>query len=65
MNAGDQLKLIRQGFTIIRADIENKLIKCKTNQQNNWHTLDKGFTSIAAMRRAMDVLLKDSTIIED
>ena len=54
-----------QKFTIIREDRERLAIKCKTEKQAEWHTLDKGFTSKASLRRAMDVLLIELNIIED
>lgn len=65
LNSRDVQKILNLGFTIIREDRQNTLIKCKTPKQAEWHTLHKGFSSIAAMRRQMDELLKDSATIED
>ena len=65
LNNRDVQKILDRGFMIILEDRERLAIKCKTEKQREWHTWDKGFTSKAAMRRAMDVLLKKSKIIED
>ncbi|MCC2590332.1 hypothetical protein [Chryseobacterium sp. MFBS3-17] len=61
----DVRKLLKAGFIIIREDLQNLVIKCKTVTQRDWHTMEKGFASKAAMRRRMDEMLKDSKIIED
>jgi hypothetical protein len=61
----DQLKLIRAGFTIIRADYQNLLIKHKTYGVLHWKTLKSGFASKAALDREMNQLLTISTIIND
>ena len=65
INLRDTQKLLNAGFTILREDRERIAIKCKTKNHREWHTFDKGFTSKVAIRRAMDVLLKKSKIIED
>ena len=65
INLRDTQKLLNAGFTILREDRERIAIKCKTAKQPEWHTLKKDFASKAAMRRAMDVLLKKSNFIED
>lgn len=65
LQSRDVQKILKAGFTIIREDRERLAIKCKTEKQREWHTWDKGFTSKAAIRRAMDVLLKESNFIED
>ena len=65
INLRDTQKLLNAGFTILREDRERLAIKCKTKNHREWHTFDKGFTSKAAMRRAMDVLLNESNFIED
>jgi hypothetical protein len=64
MTAKDQQKLMRKGFTIIRADLFRLTIKTKQSQQD-WKILEKGFTSKAAVERRMKELLKDDFIIED
>ncbi|ROH98307.1 hypothetical protein EGI16_21760 [Chryseobacterium sp. G0240] len=65
LHSRDVLKLLKKGFTIIRADNENLRIKHKSRTNTEWQTLEKGFESKAALRRKMDELLKLSTIIED
>lgn len=65
LNSRDVQKLLQAGFTIIREDRERLAIKCKTKNHREWHTFDKGFTSKAAMRRSMDLLLIKNKIIED
>ena len=65
LNSRDVQKILTAGFTIIREDPERLAIKCKTKNHREWHTFDKGFTSKVAIRRAMDVLLTKSKIIED
>ena len=65
INLRDTQKLLNAGFTILREDRERIAIKCKNKNNREWHTFDKGFTSKAAMRRAMNVLLNESNFIED
>lgn len=67
LHSRDVLKLLKAGFTIIRADNINLKIKCKSydNRTPEWTTLEKDFTSKAAVRRKMDELLENKKIIED
>ncbi len=65
LHSRDVLKLLKRGFTIIRADNENLKIKHKTVKNHDWQTLEKDFKSKAALRRKMDELLTINTIIED
>lgn len=65
LNNRDVQKILDTGFVIIREDLQRLAIKCKTKNQREWHTLDKGFTSKASLRRAMNVLLDESKTIED
>lgn len=65
LHTRDVLKLLKAGFTIIRADNINLKIKCKTSSNPEWTTLEKDFTSKAAVRRKMDEMLKMTAIIED
>lgn len=67
LHSRDVLKLLKAGFTIIRADNINLKIKCKSyfNKTNEWTTLEKDFTSKAAVRRKMDELLENKKTIED
>ena len=65
LNSRDVQKILKAGFTIIREDRHRLAIKCKTAKQAEWHTFEKDFPSMAAMRRRMDEILKDSKIIED
>lgn len=64
MNAKDQLKITKSGFTIIRADYENMRIKHKTGEQD-WSTFEKDFKSKAALQRRMKELLEINLIVED
>lgn len=64
MTQADQLKIIKAGFTIIRADLFRMAIKTKKGSFE-WRTLEKGFPSKAALDRRMKELLKDSHTIED
>ncbi|MEE6129099.1 hypothetical protein V2E39_16990 [Chryseobacterium arthrosphaerae] len=65
LHSRDVLKLLKKGFTIIRADDLNLKIKHKTGKNYEWQTLEKDFKSKAALRRKMDELLTLNTIIED
>lgn len=65
MTAKDQLKVLKAGLFIIREDQVNLTIKRKTEKQPDWHILQKGYKSKAALRRAMDELLVSANVIED
>lgn len=65
LHSRDVLKLLKAGFTIIRADNENLKIKCKAKDNVNWTNIRRDFKSKAELRREMDVMLKMSSIIED
>ena len=65
MTAKDQLKVMRKGFTIIRADVHNLLIKYKDEKTLHWKTLENAFVSKAQLQRRMTWLLESSNIIED
>lgn len=65
MTQADQLKVMKQGFKIIRADQHNLLIKFKDKEHLHWVTLLSNFPSKAALKRKMDELLKMNLIIED
>ncbi|MCT4181618.1 hypothetical protein HZP54_16865 [Elizabethkingia anophelis] len=65
MTQSDQLKVIRKGFRIIRADMFRKVIKVKADVGMNWKTLEKGFTTKTAVQKRMDELLKNKLTIED
>lgn len=60
----DTLKLVRSGFTIIRADFQNLKIKQKNKDILHWKTLD-AFETKAALIRKMKQLLENNNIIED
>lgn len=64
MNAKDHLKLMKSGFSIIRADIFRLQIKIKSGMQD-YRILEKGFASKAAVERRMKELLKDDMTVED
>ena len=65
LHTRDVSKLLKAGFTIIRADNENLKIKHKTKNVTNWTTYEHDFDSKAELRRRMDELLKLTKIIED
>jgi hypothetical protein len=65
LNSRDVLKLLNAGFTIIRADHNQLLIKYKSKENLHWKTLKNGFTSKASVDREMNKLLEISSIISD
>jgi hypothetical protein len=67
MNATDQQKLVNAGFTIIRKEDFNYIlrIKVKNNDSREWRTLEKGFATNAALGRRMKELLQDEKTVED
>ena len=57
MTSSDHIKVMKQGFVIIRRDYQNLTIKHITASNYNWRTLEKGFASKAALdRRAKELL---------
>lgn len=64
MNAKDHLKLMKSGFSIVRADMFRLQIKIKSGMQD-YRILEKGFASKAAVERRMKELLKDDMTVED
>lgn len=69
MTAKDQYKLLLAGFTILRQGISPqqmlKTIKAKTPERNEWHILESGFKSEAAVQRRIEELLNDpKTVLE-
>jgi predicted Rdx family selenoprotein len=70
MNATDQQKLVKAGFTIIRTELapgsgDNHRIKTKGSGSHEWKTLEKGFPTKAALERRVNELLKDPIIVQD
>lgn len=67
MNAQDQRKLVRAGFTIIRQESSSGRyrIKAKRNQKTEWSILHDGFESKAAMKRIVYELLRDDYTVQD
>lgn len=65
MTAKDQLKVIRAGFTIIRADEHNLQLKYKDKNNLNWKILRSDFSSKAALNREKKEFLKMNLFIED
>jgi hypothetical protein len=77
MNATDQLKLIKDGYTIIRErDYQRCLVKtsgpntlyfivAKGPGGHEWYQYEGPYPSKAARRRRMKGLLKDKKFIED
>lgn len=64
MNAKDHHKLMKSGFSIVRADMFRLQIKIKSGMQD-YRILEKGFASKAAVERRMKELLKDDMTVED
>ncbi len=64
MNAKDQMKIIKAGFTIIREDEINLRIKKKVDS-HAWATFKSGFKNITAMRKEMKQLLQLNNVVED
>ena len=65
MTQKDQLKVMNQGFKIIRADQHSLLIKYKAKDCLHLKVLYNGFPTKAALQRKMDELLKYDFTIED
>ncbi|WP_395974215.1 hypothetical protein [Chryseobacterium cucumeris] len=65
MTQKDQVKVMRAGFKIIRADVQNLVIKFKDKDNLHWKTLQSDFKSKAALQRGMETLLKMQLFIED
>lgn len=65
MTAKDQTKLLKAGFTIIRADEHQLLIKFKDKNHLNWNLLSNGAKSKAELRRRMDTFLQSDLTVED
>lgn len=65
LHSRDVQKILKAGFFIIREDLHNLAIKRKTAEQPDWRIFKNGYTSKAALRRAMDELLISSKVIED
>ena len=65
MTQRDQLKIMNEGFTIIRADLFRLLIKFKTKYNQDWRVLEKDFKTKKAVLDKMEELLKSPIHIED
>lgn len=65
MNAKDQIKVMEAGFTIIRADLHQLIIKAKDKRNPNWVTWERGFKTKAALLRRMKTALQNDYTIED
>lgn len=65
MTQKDQLKVIRAGFKIIRADIFRMQIKFKDKWQPDWSILEKDFKTKKALQERMKELLNEPYVIED
>lgn len=63
MTARDQVKLIDQGFRIIRADYFRMAIKEKYKQYY-WRVLEKDFKTKTDLERRIKELLKDQKTVE-
>jgi hypothetical protein len=66
MTATDQQKVIKAGFTIIRADDHpNIRIKAKTPDCLDWRTIEKNFKSPYARDKRMAEMVKQPNVIID
>lgn len=70
MTAYDQQKVLAAGFKIIRKEMsvsngDNHRIKYKGDGGHEWKTLERGFTTKAALERRVKELLMDPMIVED
>lgn len=67
MNARDQRKLCKSGFTILRSDERNgkPIIKCKDYDHPDWVTFKSDFKSKAERDRYMKELLEKEIYVED
>ncbi|AZA87131.1 hypothetical protein EG349_10205 [Chryseobacterium shandongense] len=65
MTQKDQLKVMRAGFTIIRADEHNLQLKFKDRNNLHWKILRSGFSSKSALQREKKEFLKMNLFIED
>jgi len=72
MEAKDQLKLLKAGFTIIRKEVTHMVghkftrrIKGKTVLKPEWHTLEDGFTTTKALEQRMKDYLQSPHIVAD
>lgn len=59
------MKLLKNGYTILRRDATQLKIKMKTPLQNEWHHLKAMFANRHQLDNRMDDLLTDHKIIED
>jgi hypothetical protein len=65
MNAQDQLKVIKAGFTILRVDWEKLQIKYKNKDHLEWSYLEDKYPSKASLKRDLAFLLLSSKSVED
>ncbi|QIX60899.1 hypothetical protein HER32_06785 [Hymenobacter sp. BT18] len=71
MHTSDQHKLLKSGFTIIRAGENqqgfgyNYFIKAKQGLRREWYQLESNFPSKAARDRRIKELLKNDKTVED
>lgn len=65
MTAKDQYKLLRKGFSIIRADEQKLKIKYKSAIAPEWHYVEDACKNKTELRRRMEELLLNNLIVED
>ena len=56
MHSSHQIKLLNAGFTIYFGENNPKsgpVIKAKTYDNHNWHIIERGFKSIAELKRRL------------
>jgi hypothetical protein len=65
MNAKDQLKVIKAGFTILRVDWEKLQIKYKDSDHQEWCYYEHKYPSKASLKRDLTFLLRLPSHVED
>ena len=66
MDQRSQIKVIKAGFKILRADDQpSPRIKVKDKTSNEWHALEKDFKSKAERDRRLAMLLVSNIYILD
>jgi len=60
----DRMKLLRDGYDVLRRDYQRLVIKCAT-MQGGWGIYESGFKSKAHLDSRMSELLKFDNVIED
>jgi hypothetical protein len=67
MRKEDSIKLLKAGYTFIRADKASKTIKTLSHNgqfSHGWKTLEKGFATMKEVEKRMNELLMDEKTLE-